>query len=77
MPPSEIIHYLSTWGITISQEQLLRPTPDFVESVYYACLEQVTGTTSDTVRDAVQNSLAALEDADQVEHALYMTSFPC
>jgi kinetochore protein Nuf2 len=64
MPPSEIIHYLSSWGIAISHEQLLRPTPDFVESVYYACLEHVTYTTVDSVRDSAQvhNALAALDD---------------
>jgi kinetochore protein Nuf2 len=65
MPPSEITHYLGTWGITISHEQLLRPSPEFVESVYYACLEEVTGTSTDTVRESVQNALATLEDGEQ------------
>lgn len=66
MPPSEIIHYLSTWGITISQEQLLRPSPDFVESVCYACLEHVTEVTFDSIRDPVQIALPTFEDGDQV-----------
>lgn len=66
MPPSEIVGYLGGWNINISHEQLLRPTPEFVESVYYACLEQVTSISLDSIRNPVQNALAALEDSDQV-----------
>jgi kinetochore protein Nuf2 len=68
MPPSEIIHYLGTWGIAISHEQLLRPTSDFVEAVYYACLEHVTFTSIETVRTSVhvRSALASLDDVDQV-----------
>jgi kinetochore protein Nuf2 len=66
MPPSEIVGYLNNWDINISHELLLRPTPEFVESVYYACLERVTSISLDSIRNPVQNALVALEDSDQV-----------
>jgi hypothetical protein len=66
MLPSEIVGYLSNWDINITQEQLLRPTPEVVESVYYACLEQVTSISFLSIKAPVQTALARLDDSDQV-----------
>src|ERR1700733_12507102 len=66
MLPSEIVGYLSNWDINITQEQLLRPTPEVVESVYYACLEHVTSISFLSIKAPVQSALARLDDSDQV-----------
>ncbi|KAG6811487.1 hypothetical protein H0H92_007179 [Tricholoma furcatifolium] len=55
----DITNALAGWGLSVSQEQLIRPTPDFVEAVYLACLQQVTGISQDSLRDPVQNPLNA------------------
>ncbi|KAK7045609.1 kinetochore-associated Ndc80 complex subunit nuf2 [Paramarasmius palmivorus] len=68
----DIINALSGWGLSISEEQLLRPTPDFVEGVYCACLQQVTDITSESLMDSVQDSLSVsvLEEKDMYTSAL-------
>ncbi|KAF9269120.1 hypothetical protein L218DRAFT_851920 [Marasmius fiardii PR-910] len=53
----DIITALETWGLSVSPEQLYRPTPEFVEGVYCACLDVVTGINNDTLGDALQLSL--------------------
>ncbi|KAG6861878.1 hypothetical protein C0995_010584 [Termitomyces sp. Mi166 len=55
----DITAALAGWGLSVSQEQLLRPTSDFVEGVYHACLQQVTDIGQDSLRDPVQNTLSA------------------
>ncbi|KJA27315.1 hypothetical protein HYPSUDRAFT_35161 [Hypholoma sublateritium FD-334 SS-4] len=68
----DIINALAGWGISVSPEQLKMPTPDFVEGVYCACLQQVTDLNHDSLRDPVQNSLNAsqVEDKDLYSSAL-------
>ncbi|KAH0584146.1 hypothetical protein H2248_009706 [Termitomyces sp. 'cryptogamus'] len=67
----DITAALAGWGLSVSQEQLLRPTSDFVEGVYHACLQQATDISQDSLRDPVQNALSAsaIEEKD-----LYTTS---
>ncbi|KAG6841203.1 hypothetical protein C0991_000865 [Blastosporella zonata] len=55
----DITNALAGWGLSVSQEQLMRPTSDFVEGVYHACLQQVTDISQDSLRDPVQNTLSA------------------
>ena len=64
MSLSDIINSLSGWGLTVSPELLHRPTPDFVEAVYGACLQQVTGIDQQALRDPVQNALSASSITD-------------
>ncbi|KAF8436921.1 Nuf2 family-domain-containing protein [Boletus edulis BED1] len=62
MPIPEIMTALSEWGLSVSNEQLARPSSDFVTGVYSACLEQITAITPDVLHEPVQNALAALDD---------------
>ncbi|KAG6910904.1 hypothetical protein DXG01_006587 [Tephrocybe rancida] len=55
----DITNALAGWGLSVSQEQLMRPTSDFVEGVYHACLQQVTDISQDSLRDPVQDALSA------------------
>lgn len=57
---SDIITALGGWGLSVSPDQLVHPTADFVEGVYCACLQQVTGLTYDSLRDPVTNSMTSL-----------------
>ncbi|KAF9532402.1 Nuf2 family-domain-containing protein [Crepidotus variabilis] len=66
----DIISSLADRGIHVTSEQLKNPTSDFVEGVYCACLEQVTGLGFDTLRDPVQNTV----DNSQAEHKDLYTS---
>lgn len=56
----DIIAALSSWGLSVSQEQLLRPTAEFVEGIYYAFLQLVTGLNHDILREPVQNALSVV-----------------
>ena len=64
MSLSDIINSLSGWGLPVSPEQLNRPTSDFIEGVYSACLRQVTGIDQQALRDPVQNALSASSITD-------------
>jgi kinetochore protein Nuf2 len=66
MPIPEIMSALSEWGLSVSNEQLLRPSSDFVTSVYGACLEQVTSISPNVLHESVQNALTSLEDPNPV-----------
>ncbi|KAI6019716.1 Nuf2 family-domain-containing protein [Pisolithus orientalis] len=56
--------HLSQWGLSVSTEQLVRPSSDFVMGVYSACLEQVTGLSSDALQESIQSALASMEDSN-------------
>ncbi|KAF9239623.1 Nuf2 family-domain-containing protein [Melanogaster broomeanus] len=71
MPIPEIMSALSEWGLSVSNEQLLRPSSDFVTGVYGACLEQVTSISPNVLHESVQNALVSLEDPNP---DLYSTS---
>jgi kinetochore protein Nuf2 len=62
----DISNALAGWGISVSPEQLKSPTPDFVEGVYCACLQQVTDLNHDSLREPVQNALNASQAEDKV-----------
>jgi kinetochore protein Nuf2 len=66
----DIIDSLAGWGISVSPEQLRNPTTEFVEGVYCACLQQVTGLNYEILRDPVQNTLESGEIEDRVSEML-------
>lgn len=68
MSIQEITNALAGWGLSVSHEQLVRPSPDFVEAVYCACLQQVTDINHDSLRDPVQIALTASAIEDKVLH---------
>jgi len=61
-----LIHDLSSWGISISSQQLVKPTPDFVMNTYIACVQKVTGLTEDTIRDPLDVAIASLDEPNTV-----------
>jgi len=65
----DITNALAGWGLSVSHEQLVRPSPDFVEAVYCACLQQVTEIDHDSLRDPVQSALTASLIEDKVRRA--------
>ncbi|KAJ7273400.1 Nuf2 family-domain-containing protein [Mycena rebaudengoi] len=69
MSHAEIISSLAAWGVSIAQEQLTRPNPDFVEGVYSACLQQVTKISHDALRDPVQRLVSEAQMYDKDLHA--------
>ncbi|KAJ8514657.1 hypothetical protein ONZ45_g7837 [Pleurotus djamor] len=66
MSISDIIASLSSWGLSVSQEQLVRPTADFVEAIYAAFLKQATGLSHDELREPVQNALSSVEEENDL-----------
>lgn len=66
MGNSDIIASLDAWGLQVTQQQLIRPTSDFVMTVYSACVQQVIGLDEDALDDPVQAALAALDEPSTV-----------
>ncbi|OBZ75713.1 putative kinetochore protein NUF2, partial [Grifola frondosa] len=57
----EVVDAFSGWGFSVSNEQVARPTAEFVLSIYSACLEQVTGINLDIIQPPVEAALATLD----------------
>ncbi|TCD67660.1 kinetochore-associated Ndc80 complex subunit nuf2 [Steccherinum ochraceum] len=70
MSVGEIVDAFSGWGISVSHEQVLRPSSDFVLGIYCACLQQVTSITQDSLQEPVQAALATLDSPDMYAQAL-------
>lgn len=64
MDIAEIIGALTGWGFPVTQQQLSHPTSEFVESVYFACLQQVTELNQESLREPVQTALDSADDLD-------------
>ncbi|EPQ54245.1 hypothetical protein GLOTRDRAFT_139579 [Gloeophyllum trabeum ATCC 11539] len=64
MPIHEIMEALDGWSFSVSQEQLIRPSSEFVMSVYTACLQQVTGITQESLKPSVNAAIATLDSAN-------------
>ncbi|KAI0303431.1 Nuf2 family-domain-containing protein [Multifurca ochricompacta] len=62
MGNADIVDSLDGWGLSVTHQQLVKPTPEFVLSVYSACLQQVVGLTEDLLQDPVQSALFSLDD---------------
>lgn len=63
MSHEEIVDSFSEWGISINPHDLKRPTSEFVTTIYYACLQQVTTLSADGLQGAIQRELAKLENS--------------
>jgi hypothetical protein len=57
----EIISNFFSWGFSISHEQLLRPSHEFVNSIYWICLNRVKDLSQDGLGDAVTATTALRE----------------
>jgi hypothetical protein len=68
MGNTEIIDSLDGWGLSVTHHQLVKPTPDFVWSVYCACLQQVVGLNEESLQEPVQAALASLDDPNTVRN---------
>lgn len=59
---SDAVASLTGWGLSVSPEQIARPTQDFVEGLYCACLFQVTEIKHESLLEPVQTTVAAVSD---------------
>ncbi|KAH9483845.1 putative kinetochore protein NUF2 [Psilocybe cubensis] len=68
----EVINAFAGWNITVTPEQLKNPSPDFVEGLYCACLQQATDLTHESLREPSQIALNAsqVDEKDLYETAL-------
>lgn len=66
MGNAEVIDSLHSWGLSIAHHQLLKPTQEFVLSVYCACLQQVVGLDEDSLQEPVQSALSSLDEPSMV-----------
>lgn len=66
MDSVDIIESFADWNISITQQQLSRPTPDFVAYIYAACVRQVSGIVQDNLEEVVTNILRESEDPNPV-----------
>jgi kinetochore protein Nuf2 len=73
----DIINSLAGWNMPVSQEQLIKPTPDFVQTIYCACLQQITNISHQSISEQVQSALAILEDPSPVCPDLRVFSTTC
>lgn len=86
MSMNDIVHSLAGWNLSVSNEQLQRPTTDFVEAVYTDCLRRLTEIDESALRDPVQNALlsSTVDDKDLYGSALtsnllvyHLSNFAC
>ncbi len=72
MSPEEIADILKGWGLSTTADSLAKPNADMVETIYWACLTQVTGITRDCLQQPLQSALQASQtvprDEDKVRH---------
>jgi kinetochore protein Nuf2 len=64
----DIINSLAGWNMPVGQEQLIRPSPDFVQTIYCACLQQITNISHESVGEQIQSTLSILEDPSSPSH---------
>ncbi|KAN0105253.1 Nuf2 family domain containing protein [Russula decolorans] len=62
MGNADIIDSLDGWGLSVTHHQLVKPTPEFVLSVYCACLQKVVGLDEDSLQESAQSALFSLEE---------------
>ncbi|ETW85632.1 hypothetical protein HETIRDRAFT_309393 [Heterobasidion irregulare TC 32-1] len=62
MGNQELIDCFDTWGIKLTTQQLLKPSPEFVYDVYLACILQVNGVTQQVLDERLEILLAAINE---------------
>jgi len=66
MGNADIIDSLDQLGLTVSHQQLLRPTPEIVMSICCTCLQQVFGLNGDSFQEPVNSFLSTLDEFNTV-----------
>ncbi len=66
MGNTDIIDSLDGWGLSVTHHQLVKPTPEFVLSVYCACLQKVVGLDEDSLQESVQSAFSSLDEPSVV-----------
>ncbi|KAF8919466.1 Nuf2 family-domain-containing protein [Mucidula mucida] len=67
MSPEEIADILKGWGLSTTADSLAKPNADMVETIYWACLTQVTGITRDCLQQPLQSALQASQTVPRDE----------
>ncbi|KAI9508472.1 Nuf2 family-domain-containing protein [Russula earlei] len=62
MGNADIIDSLDSWGLSVTHHQLVKPTPEFVLSVYCSCLQQVVDLSEDSLQEPVQAAFSSLDE---------------
>ncbi|KAI0317353.1 Nuf2 family-domain-containing protein [Amylostereum chailletii] len=57
---AEIVDALAAWGLSVSPQQLARPTSEFMITVCATCIRQVMGITEEVLEEPLQAALASL-----------------
>ncbi|KAH8833507.1 Nuf2 family-domain-containing protein [Flagelloscypha sp. PMI_526] len=65
MTPSELVSTLVGWGHPCTESQLEHPKTDFVERIYFVCLEQLTTLDSAALEEPVRQAMENVETNDQ------------
>lgn len=68
MGSADIIDSLDGWGLSVTHHQLVKPTPEFVLSVYCACLQKVVGLDEDSLQEPAQSALFSLDEPSTVRN---------
>ncbi|KAA1478749.1 hypothetical protein DENSPDRAFT_875827 [Dentipellis sp. KUC8613] len=58
----EIISSLKSWGLEVTSQQLAKPNPDFVMTVYTSCVQQVTGVAREDLDELLEAAIASLDE---------------
>ena len=66
MGNADIIDSLDGWGLSVTHHQLVKPSPEFVLTVYGACLQQVVGLGEDSLQAPVESALSSLDEPSVV-----------
>lgn len=76
MGNQELIDCFDTWGIKLTTQQLLKPSPEFVYDVYLACILQVNGVTQQVLDERLEVLLAAINEPNPVSLILILSTLP-
>jgi kinetochore protein Nuf2 len=68
MGNTDIIDSLDGWGLSVTHHQLVKPTSEFVLSVYCACLQRVAGLDEDSLQEPAQSALFSLDEPSTVRN---------
>ncbi|KAF9653021.1 hypothetical protein BDM02DRAFT_3265678 [Thelephora ganbajun] len=71
----EIISNFFSWGFSISHEQLLRPSQEFVSSIYWICLNRVKDLSQDGLADAATVTTTLRDHPDLYVPAINRVAF--
>jgi len=69
MGSADIIDSLDGWGLSVTHHQLVKPTSEFVLSVYCACLQRVVGLDEDSLQESAQAALSSLDEPNTVRNS--------